>query len=263
MKGYLFFISEWFFNDGDYVFKDEEIGCIGVRDIREAKGWIKAPATGMFKKVVSLEKRLLNNEIICIIEDSTELEIYDTSYRIINDNASEDGRRIEYLTSGLNKLTYLISKDGFTNSLKIETKSLISLRSSNNDIEIWIKFEVKDEFVIYLEYYKKHFDVKQGDKIMFLLDTGEIVEIIFNEKSSRQRKESEGVIYAITEKLSKEQRTILSKHPINQWRIEFQNHQENVEGKIMNSFVLSKVGCQKLIMTSMICIEHTFNSVSN
>jgi len=251
LKKLKFFVRKWEHENNTFVYKGEYLGKIeSETGIIENK--IKAPESGYFEKIVEVNNEIKDGYIICLIKDSEPLTEYDVSFRLLKTTKADGCEYFFFRTSTLDSLILKKEKDGFTKITNISLIDYFKLRSNNSEIELRLKFFREDKFYIGIEFYKKHYDVKSGDKLLFLLENEEIIEIAFSNNSERIRKESDGVIYGNKEEVTIETIDSLEKNPIRQWRLEL-NKNEYITGKINNYFQKNRI--QRKIMTSIACLK--------
>lgn len=252
LKKLKFFVRKWEHENSIFVYKDEYLGQI-ESETGIIKSKIKAPESGYFEKVVEANDEIKDGYVICLIKDSKTLPEYDTSFRLSKTRKSDDCEYFFFKTSTLYSMIFKKEKDGFTKITNISLVEYFKLRSQKSEIELRLRFFKESKFYVDIEFYKKHYNVKSGDKLLLLLENEEITEIVFSKNSERLRKESDGVIYGNKEEVSIEIIDSLEKNPIYQWRLEL-NGYEPVTGKV-NNYFNQKVLIQRRIMTSIACLK--------
>lgn len=259
LKKLKFFVRKWGHENNTYVYKGEYLGQIKSESgIIESQ--IKAPESGYFEKIVDVNDEIKDGYIVCLIKDSKPLTEYDTSFRLLKTTKADGCEYFFFKTSTLDSLILKKEKDGFTKITNISPVHHFKLRSNNSEVKVRLKFFKEDNFYIDIEFYKKHYNVKSGDKLLFLFENDEIVEIVFSNNSERIRKESDGVIYGNQEEIPLETIDFLQKNPIRQWRLEL-NKNEYITGKISNSFQKNRI--QRKIMTSIVCLKELSSNPSS
>jgi len=252
LKKLKFFVRKWEHENNTFVYKNEHLGQI-ESESGIIKSKIRAPESGYFEKIVEVNDEIKDGYVICLIKDSEPLPEYDTSFRLSKTMKSGDCEHFFFNASTLDSIILKKEKDGFTKITNICPVNFFKLRSNNSEIELRLRFFKENKFYVDIEFYKKHYNLKSGDKLLLLLENEEIIEVVFSKKSERLRKESDGVIYRNKEEVPSEIIDSLEKNPIYQWRLEL-NGYEPVTGKI-NNYFNQKNRMQRNIMTSIACLK--------
>lgn len=251
-----FYIDEWKHNDGTHVFKGETLGYIKAEVWDKIKGEIKAPESGYFKKIIEKKSKVKDQNIVCLVENSSPIADDRPVFRVLERRKTENGEYIYFFTSTLINLYFKKETDGFTKKESITPVKFITLGSNLSEIELKMLFFKGSQYCITLEFYKKHFNIKEGDKLLLLLENDDVLEIIFLANSSRVGKESDGVIYANTQQIEIEKLNALEKSPLSQWRLELSSG-EIITGKLSNSY--NKSYMQNEIISTITCLKKLVN----
>ena len=241
--------------DGEYVFKGEKIGETCVKGMPSVKADLLTPCNGYFKSFLNPGDRMKPNETVFVILDVEEIPENEVKLRLIDEeNIDNLTKKYSYFTSNLNEIDIYSIKDGFNKDIVISYYSSDSLYSENEYI-LYVKFYyINNQPFLETEFFRKHFQLKCDDKILFLFDDGEVIEIKISTDSVRIRKDSEGVIYGVKEKITEKELYKFSKALIQKWRVQVNSKNQTFSGEINRYFLNYIFDSRKRILDKINCL---------